>query len=201
MKNTSLKKMIFMALLSTIGYLMMTIAFPLPLLPVFLTLDFSDIPALIGTILFGPVSGIVIEGIKNLIHYILNGTPTVVPVGEVANFVTGSILIVVFNLIFKKSRTTRSLTIGMLFGTILMTILMTIANYYIIFPSYALFLGLSIDSAVAMAHSANHTIHNLFTLVILGVAPFNIVKGMILTIIMIPLYIRLKSYFKTYAIK
>ncbi|MFD2617161.1 ECF transporter S component [Terrilactibacillus laevilacticus] len=201
MKNTSLKKMIFIALLSTIGYLIMTIAFPLPLLPVFLTLDFSDIPALIGTVLFGPGSGIVIEAIKNLIHYIINGTPTVVPVGELANFVTGSILIVVFNLIFKKSRTTRSLTMGMLFGTILMTIIMTIANYYVIFPSYALFLGLSIDSAVAIAHSANHTIHNLFTLVILGVAPFNIIKGIILTIIMIPLYIRLKSYLKTYAIK
>ncbi|TCP29224.1 riboflavin transporter FmnP [Scopulibacillus darangshiensis] len=192
MKTTSLKQTVSVALLSAIAFLIMVFSFPMPLFPVFLTLDFSDVPAIVGTIMFGPVAGIVIEGLKNLLHYLLIGSATGVPVGELANFIAGSLLIVTGTWIYRKRKTTGSLIGGLLFGTVIMTIVMSIANYFIIFPSYAMFLGFGIDQAVAAANAANHSIHNLLTLIVFAVLPFNLLKGIILTVIIIPIYIRLR---------
>ncbi|RYL91513.1 ECF transporter S component [Sporolactobacillus sp. Y61] len=194
MKALSLKKMVLVSLLAALGFLIMLIAFPVPLFPVFLTMDFSDIPALIGAIILGPGAGIAIEAIKNILHVLLTGSLTVVPVGELANFTAGSILILVTWWFYKKKHTLFSLAEGMLVGTLIMTILMALANYYLIFPAYAVFLGLSIDSAVQMSQAANHNIQNLMTLIVYGVAPFNLLKGVVLTLLMIPLGARLKHF-------
>ncbi len=200
MKTQSLKRRITIALLSAISFLIMLISFPLPIFPVFLTLDFSDLPAIIGAIILGPFAGVAIEGLKNILHYLIVGSFTGVPVGEAANFVAGSIYILGGTWIYKKSRSSKSLFAGLLTGTVLMTILMGVLNYFFIFPAYAMFLGFSIDSAVAAAQSTNHQIHSLFTLIIFAILPFNLLKGIILTLIAVPVYNRLKGYFKSYAV-
>ncbi|GGL46191.1 ECF transporter S component [Sporolactobacillus putidus] len=194
MSRVSLKKMVSIALLSTIGFLIMLIAFPIPLLPGFLTMDFSDIPALIGALLLGPGAGVAIEAIKNILHILLMGSLTVVPVGELANFSAGSILTLVSWYFYHKKPSAASLAIGMAIGTLIMTAIMSIANYYVIFPSYALFLGFSVNMAVSQAQAVNHSIHSLLTLIVYSIMPFNIVKGAALTLLMIPVYARLRNY-------
>lgn len=170
-------------------------AFPIPLFPGFLTLDLSDIPALIGAILLGPGAGIAIEGIKNILHVLLVGSVfTAVPVGELANFAAGTILILVCTWLYRKKPSIQTLIAGMIAGTLMMTVIMAIANYYLIFPSYAMFLGFSINQAVAQAQAANHAIHNLLTLIVYSVLPFNLLKGFILTCVVIPVYARLRNY-------
>lgn len=72
MKNTKLSKLIKISLLAAIAYIIMYIAFPLPLFPAYLTFDFSDFPALLGTFSMGPLAGVAIELIKNLLHLVLN---------------------------------------------------------------------------------------------------------------------------------
>jgi riboflavin transporter FmnP len=200
MKTHALKRRITVALLSALSFLIMLISFPLPVFPVFLTLDFSDLPAIIGAILFGPLAGIAIEGLKNILHYLIVGSFTGVPVGEAANFLAGSFYILGGAWIYKKSRSTKSLFTGLLFGTVLMTLLMGVLNYYVIFPAYAMFMGFSIDNAVAVAQGANHQIHSLFTLIVFAILPFNLLKGMIMTLIAVPVYNRLKGYFRNYAV-
>lgn len=194
MMQSSLKKMILVSLLSAIGFLIMLIAFPVPMIPGFLTLDFSDLPALIGAMILGPIAGIAIELIKNILHVLLTGSLTVVPIGEMANFSAGSILILVSWLFYRKKRSLSALATGMIIGTLAMTIIMSVANYYLIFPGYALFLGFSINAAVSMAQSANHSIQNLLTLIVYGVAPFNLLKGIALTILIIPVFARLRGF-------
>ncbi|MCL1631085.1 ECF transporter S component [Sporolactobacillus sp. CPB3-1] len=192
--NASLKKLVLISLLAALGFLIMLIAFPVPLLPVFLTLDFSDLPALVGALILGPGAGIAIEAIKNCLHVLLAGSLTVVPVGEFANFVAGSIFIVVTWLFYRRKSTALSLLAGMGTATLLMTVIMAVVNYYLVFPGYALFLGLSVDAAVGMAQSANRSIHSLLTLIVYGVMPFNLLKGIILTLIMLPVSARLKKF-------
>lgn len=172
----------------------MLIAFPVPMLPGFLTLDFSDLPALIGAILLGPGAGILIEAIKNVLHVLLSSSLTVVPIGEMANFAAGSILIVISWLFYRRHYSLLSLSLGMIVGTLVMTVIMSVANYYIIFPGYAFFLGFSVNAAVGAAQAANHSIHSLITLIVYGVMPFNLLKGVALTLLILPVCLRLKSF-------
>ncbi|MFC7391779.1 ECF transporter S component [Scopulibacillus cellulosilyticus] len=197
MKKTSLKKTVTISLLSAIAILIQTISFPLPIFPAFLQMDFSDIPALIGGILFGPAAGVLIEALKNFLHYLISGSLTGVPVGEMSNFIAGSLFIIAGTWFYKRKKTASSLMYGLIFGTVFMSVVMTIANYFIIFPSYALFLGFTTDQAIAMSQSINHEIHSLFTLVIFAVLPFNLLKGIVLTVITVPIYSRIKSRIKT----
>ncbi|MCO7176019.1 ECF transporter S component [Sporolactobacillus kofuensis] len=194
MKTLSLKKLVLISLLSTLGFLIMLIAFPIPMFPVFLTMDFSDLPAIIGALILGPGAGIAIEAIKNILHVLLSGSLTVVPIGELANFTAGSIFILVTWGFYRRKSSIRSLVTGMVTATVIMTLIMSVVNYYLIFPGYALFLGLSVNTAVGIAQSANHSIHSLLTLIVYGIMPFNLLKGVALTLIMIPVSTRLKQF-------
>ncbi|PEZ05762.1 riboflavin transporter FmnP [Bacillus sp. AFS018417] len=182
-QQKSVVQMMSVAMLSSIAYLLMMLDFPLPGLPPFLQIDFSDVPALIAAITFGPISGVIVEGIKNVLYYGIQGDLTGVPVGEVANFVAGCLFILPASLLFRKHRTVKSLTIGLMFGTIMMTVIMSVLNYFIIFPAYTWFLG-----QPAMSNDAMRQI------IVAGILPFNIIKGIIVTIIFVPLFSRLKVW-------
>lgn len=198
MQNTkNLRRLITMSLLSAVGFLIMYIAFPLPLFPTFLKIDFSDIPALVGAIMYGPVAGVGIELLKNILHYFIKGSGTGVPVGEFANFLAGSVFIFVTSLVYMKIRSVKGLFVGMMAGAVTMTVVMALANYYIILPAYSMFLGLTIDDTVSFASQANGSITDLFTLIVYGIAPFNLVKGILVALLMVPLYQRLKPRLST----
>lgn len=196
MNTMSMKKTVLISLLATIGFLIMYLAFPLPLMPTFLTLDFSDLPALIGAIVLGPGAGIAIEAIKNVLHVLLVGSLTVVPIGELANFIAGSALILVCWFFYKRKPSFLSLAIGMVVGTLFMTAVMAVANYYIILPGYAMFLGISAESVISLSQAANHNINSLITYIVYGVMPFNLIKGIALTVLVLPVYARLKQSLK-----
>ncbi|MGF9966718.1 ECF transporter S component [Bacillus rhizoplanae] len=182
-QKKSVVQMVSVAMLSSIAYLLMMLDFPLPGLPPFLQIDFSDVPALIAAIMFGPISGVIVEGIKNVLYYGIQGDLTGVPVGEVANFVAGCLFILPASLLFRKHRTVKSLTTGLMLGVICMSLIMSVLNYFIIFPAYTLFLG-----QPAMSNDAMRQI------IVAGILPFNIIKGIILTIIFVPLFSRLKVW-------
>ncbi len=80
----------------------MLLNFPIPPFPNFLKIDFSDIPALIGTLIFGPIAGVLIELIKNILDYFMTGSETGVPVGHFANFISGLMFILPTYYIYNK---------------------------------------------------------------------------------------------------
>ena len=93
MKRNRLRVMVAVAMLSSIAYVLMLLNFPIPPFPAFLKIDFSDLPALIGALVFGPMAGIMIELLKNVLDYFMTGSETGIPVGHFANFMSGIIFI------------------------------------------------------------------------------------------------------------
>lgn len=174
MKQKDLTTYIKISLLSAIAVILMYIDFPvIPLFP-WLKIDLSEVPVLMGAFAFGPMTGIVIELIKNLLIIVFKGTYTGF-VGEVANFIVGISLVVPASTIYKRNKTKKSAIIGMIVGILILEIVGIIANVYFLLPAY----GMKMDSSQLMQY------------VTLGLLPFNGIKGIIVSISTYLLYKRL----------
>ncbi len=110
MKSSKLNKLVKISVLGTIGFLLMFIEIPIPIFPEFLKIDISDIPALVGGFALGPVAGILIEFMKNILHGIFKGST--VFVGEIANFLVGSVLVGISAYIYKRDKTKKGANSG-----------------------------------------------------------------------------------------
>ncbi|AIE60584.1 ECF transporter S component [Bacillus methanolicus] len=183
MKKRNTKTLVTVGMLSTIAYVLMLLNFPIPPFPSFLLIDFSDIPALIASLVFGPVAGIFVELIKNILDYFMKGSPTGVPVGHIANFAAGIIFILPTWYVYTKLKTKKGMTIALVTGTIVMAVLMSILNYFVILPAYTFFLNAPAMSSPEMRQ-----------LVVTAILPFNIVKGLLLSIVFMLIFSRLQSW-------
>ncbi|WP_180808752.1 ECF transporter S component [Staphylococcus sp. 17KM0847] len=175
------RQLIIIGVLSAISFILMFIKFPLPFLPPYLTLDFSDVPALLATFTLGPIAGVLVEFIKNLLNFFFYMAD---PIGPLANFLAGSSLLLTAYSIYRKKRTTRMLILGLVAGTLIMTLVLSIMNYFVLLPLYGLIMNLS-DVA-----------QNLKVIVTAGIIPFNLIKGCIVSILFLMLYNRLKDVLK-----
>lgn len=180
MRKMNIRMLTTVGLLSTLSYLLMLLNFPIPPFPSFLMIDFSDIPALIAAIIFGPLAGIMVELVKNILDFFMTGSPTGVPVGHLANFVAGITFILPVYYVYKKFESKKGLTFALVAGTVFMAVMMSVLNYYIILPAYTLFLN-------APAMSAPETKQ----MVISAILPFNIVKGILMAVIFMLIYSRI----------
>lgn len=177
MNNKKLRRMILIAILGSISTVLMQLNFPMPAMPTFLKIDFSEIPAVLAIMTMGPVAGIAVELLKNVLHWFLSGSPTGVPVGEIANFATGILFIMPIYLIFKKVQNTKGLTAGLIVGTVSMAVGMSALNYFVFLPMYTYFLNMPAYTGDAM-----------FNVIVLGILPFNLIKGIMLMVISLLLY-------------
>ena len=177
------KRLITISMLSAIAFILTFLKFPLPFLPPYLTLDFSDVPTLLATFIFGPLSGLLVALIKNILNFLFNIGD---PVGPVANFLAGaSFLLPAYFVSHRKQYSSRrSLIIGLVAGTIAMTIVLSILNYFVLLPLYGMIFNLG------------DVFTNLKVIILSGIIPFNIIKGCVISIIFILLYRRLKKVLK-----
>jgi len=182
------------SILSSIGYILIFISVPLPMLfPEFLKVDISDLPALLGGIALGPMAGVTIAFFKNLLQFI-TGMSTTGGVGEFANFLIGGSFVFTVSYIYSKKRDVAGVIIGLISGIIVMTIVGCIANYFIILPFYSK-IGWSIDAVVAMGSAINPAINNKLSFVIWIIAPFNILKSGIMSLLTLPMYKKTEKIF------
>lgn len=187
MKNSKLNTLIKISLLSAIAFLLMFIELPIPIFPDFLKIDISDLPALIGAFALGPVPAIIIELLKNILHGIFKGSNTAF-IGEMANFIVGSIMVFTAGIIYKKNKTKKGALIGLAVGTIVMSIGAGIFNYFILLPLYEKVLGFPIAAVVGMGAKLNPSITGLFTFIIWSIIPFNLIKGLVVSIVSAAVY-------------
>lgn len=171
------KYFVTIGMLSSIGFLLHLLNFPIPPFPAFLKVDFSDMPALLAVITMGPVAGILVELFKNVLDWLFTGTETGVPVGHIANFTTGVLFIMPVYMVFNRFKSVSGLITGLIAGTLVMAVGMSFLNYAVFLPMYTYFLGM--DQVVGDA---------LYVMIIKGILPFNIIKGIIITVIMVLLY-------------
>ena len=125
------KTMVKISVLGVISFILMFFEIPIPwLAPTFMKIDISDLPSLIGAFAIGPMAGVMVQFLKNLLNVLIEGTTTAA-VGELANFVVGSVFAFSAGLIYHRKKTFNRAVIGLVVGTIAMTIVITLANYYI----------------------------------------------------------------------
>ena len=178
------------AMLGAVAGVLMNLEFPIPFLaPSFYQLDFSEVPVMVGTFAMGPVAGILIELVKILVHLVTKGTMTA-GVGDVANFLFGCAYVVPAGLIYrfhhKKSRA--HAVAGMAVGTVLTAILACFVNAFVLLPAYAAAFGMPMDALVGMGSAVNKAITSLPTFVLFAVVPFNIIKGVVVSLVTMLLY-------------
>lgn len=146
----------------------------LPFMPPFLKFDFSEIPVLIGSFVLGPVYGVVIELIKNLIHLPVSATAGI---GEMSNFLTGSIYVFTAGMIYSKHRTRKGAIAAMLIATASLAVIAVPLNYFVTLPLYVTVLGYTTEKIVEMSNGVNPLITDKLTLIFWGFVPFNLFKG------------------------
>ncbi|WP_229713167.1 ECF transporter S component [Macrococcus hajekii] len=162
------KKLILISMLSAVSFVLMFLKFPLPFLPPYLTIDFSDLPALIGLFTVGPAGAVIIELIKNLLNFAV--TPAD-PIGPIANFIAGSSFLLTVALLKKKN-----VWLALLTGALVMTVVMSVMNYFVLLPMYGMIMNLSDITT------------NLKTIVTAGIIPFNIIKGLLVSILFVLIF-------------
>src|SRR5690625_87060 len=181
MKSSHLLKLIIFALLGTISFVLFFLNFPLPLLPPYLKVDFGDVPALIGALILSPVAGVIIIAIKNILYLIIGGGD---PVGVVSNFLAAVMFVLPVAIIYHRVKSVKSIVSGLVTGTIIMAIGMSILNYIVLLPIYALFMGMEEMKIEAVKRAA----------VIYGILPFNLLKGLLVGLIFVPVFVKLRVW-------
>ncbi|MGB4660351.1 MAG: ECF transporter S component [Mobilitalea sp.] len=194
-KVLSTRGITVISLLSAISIILMLFEIPLWFAPVFYKIDFSEVPVLIGAFTLGPIAGVMIELVKILLNLMINGTETAF-VGEIANFIIGCMLVVPSAMIYHRKRTRKAALQGLLVGTLVFVIAGCLLNAYVLLPSYAQIFGMPIDSLIAMGTAVNPSINSLSTFILFAVAPFNIIKGVLVSIITFLLYKKVSTVIK-----
>lgn len=196
-KLFSAKGMTVMALLAALATVLMLFEIPLWFAPSFYKIDFSEVPVLIGAFALGPIAGVIIELLKIILNLLINGSDTAL-VGETANFILGCALVVPSAIIYQNKKTKKSAIIGMGVGTVALTITGCLLNAYVLLPFYAKAFGMPMDALIGMGTVVNPAINNMQTFILLAVAPFNLLKGTVVSIITAILYKHVSPIIKGY---
>lgn len=169
--KSNINKTVKVSLLVGVAFILMFIE--LPIIPIFpwLKMDISDVPALMGAFAFGPLTGILIEFLKVVMHFLLTGSSTG-GVGEVANFMIGVSFVAPAAFIYWRNKSKKTAILGMIVGLIAMEVVAIVANIYFLLPVY----GMKMAPAELMEY------------VTIGLLPFNTIKGVVLSVLTYMLY-------------
>lgn len=196
-RHQSLRYVAKVGILAAMATVLMFLEFPLPFLaPEFYKLDFSEVPVLIGSFALGPLSGVLIELLKNLLKFLITGSSTA-GVGELSNFLTGCVFILPAALFYRVKKTRRGALLGLLLGGALFVAVGAVANYFVLIPLYSRLYGLPLDAIVGMGNAIHPAITDLRMLVLLAVVPFNLVKAVLDAVITFFLYKRVSFLLHT----
>ena len=195
-KNKMSVKMITQAgMLGAIAVVLMLFEIPLPFAPAFYEIDFSEVPVLVGAFAMGPLAGLLIEFVKILLNLLINGTTTA-GVGEIANFLIGISFCLPASLIYRKMHSKKGAIVGLASGTLIMTAAGCFLNAYVLLPAYAKAFEMPIDALVGMGTAVNAKITDLFTFVVFAVAPFNLLKGVLVSLVVVLIYKKVSPILK-----
>lgn len=190
---TKANKITYTAVFAAIATVLMYFEFPLPFMPPFLKVDLSGAVVLIGAFIFGIGPAITMIGIKDLIHLTQSQTGGS---GELADFLMLSTLVIVAVLIYRAHKTRKMAAIGCVVGSVAMACMGMLTNYFLIIPFYSA-VGMPIDQILALCATINPSINGMGAYLLVGVLPFNLIKGAILTVITMLAYKKLSTFIKS----
>lgn len=189
------------ATLSAIAFILMFIEISIPLIPAFIKFDISDLPALFGTFALGPVYGVIIELIKNILHILVKGTASAY-IGELSNFLLGSVFCLTAGLIYYFRKSKKFALISCLVGSVIMAIISLPINYFIVYPAYVVCYHLPLEAIIGMyceifgKTAVVPTDNALFNCLLIFNVPFTFCKGIIDSVICMIVYKPLSNSLK-----
>ena len=180
----------YTAIFAALAGVLMFIEIPLFFAPSFYKIDLSEIPVLICTFYLGPVAGVAAELLKVMVKLLLKGTSTAF-VGDFANFAVGCSFVLPASMVYHFRPGRRAALVGMLIGTLVMTVLGSAFNAVYLLPKFAALYGMPLEAIIGMGTKINPSITSVTTLVLFAVVPFNLLKGVIDSLLTFLLYKRI----------
>ena len=172
-------KLTVTAMLSAVAFILMFIEFPTPaLIPSFVKLDISDLPELLAAFSLGPVYGVAVTFLKNLLHIVFKGTSSAY-VGELCNFLLGAVFSLVAGFIYQRKKSRKSALIGAIIGAALMAIVSVPMNYYVVYPAYVVCYGMPLEAIIGMYQAILPSADSLIKCLTIFNMPFTFCKGML----------------------
>ncbi len=191
MKTSKIRNLTMIGMLSAVAFILMFLEFPVPFMPSFIKMDVSEIPALIGAFALGPVQGVAICLIKNLLHLMKTSSGGV---GELSNFLLGAMFVFVAGVVYKKGKNRKSALIGSLIGAFAMGVFSVVSNYFLVYPVYTKFMPME---AIIAAYQAIYSgVNSLLQCLVIFNMPFTIVKGLLDVAVTFLVYKRLSPIIK-----
>lgn len=161
-------------MLSAVAFILMFLDFSVPFMPAFIEMDISELPALIGAFSFGPVCGVIVCLVKNLMHLLITTTGGV---GEISNFILGAVFVFPAGWIYKRKKTRKRAFFGSLAGAVFMALVSVISNYFIVYPFYTMIMPM--EEIVGMYQAIVPGVNGLLECLIVFNMPFTFFKGML----------------------
>lgn len=188
------RRVSYVAVFSAIAAILMFLEIPLFFAPSFYKIDLSELPVLICAFYMGPVSGVVCELLKILLKLLLKGTSTAY-VGDFANFLVGCAFILPAAVLYPLHKSRRGAIFALAAGTVSLTVFGSLFNAWYLIPRFAELYGMPLDAIIGMGTIVNSAIHDLSTLVLFAVVPFNLLKGALVSLLTFLLYKRIERLF------
>ncbi len=196
-KTSAARRAASVGLLSAISAVLMLIELPMPFAPSFYKLDLSELPIMIGAYAFGPSVGVLIEFIKIILKLFMKGTSTAF-VGELANFAVGSSFIIPAATLYYANRTKKNALKSCVLGTICITVFGTAFNAVYLLPAFAKLYGMPLEAILEMGAKVNPLAgdNNIVTFVLACVAPLNLIKGTVISLLTLLIYKKISPVLK-----
>lgn len=185
MKNKKVRVITGTAMLTAVAAVLQFIEVSIPIMPSFIKLDFSDLPEIIGAFAYGPVAGVLIALLKNIIHLPFSNS---MYIGELSNFILGAVFALTAGLIYKRKKTKKTAFIAGATGAFAMAAVSTVTNYFVIYPLYYNVLGFPEEAVLQMYQVILPSVKSILQALIIFNVPFTFVKGLISVLISMVIY-------------
>lgn len=192
-KKINVRKIAGTGVLSALAYVLMFLEFPIPMfIPNFIKFDVSELPALIASFAYGPVSGVFVCLIKNLLNLLIKSSTG--GVGELSNFILGALFVIPAGILYKYCKTRSAAALGSILGALLSAILSFFTNYYVVYPIYTKFMPM--EAIIGAYKAILPSVDSLKEALIIFNVPFTFCKFAIVTVVTFIIYKRISPILK-----
>ena len=181
------RKLTVTAMLSAVAFVLMFLDFPIPMImPSFVKMDFSDLPELLGAFALGPMYGVLISLIKNLIHLLLASSTG--GVGELCNFLFGAVFAWVAGFVYQRNKSRRTAVLGAVLGAAAMAVVSVPLNYFLTYPAYVVIYGMPLDVIIGMYQAILPSAGGLLECLVIFNMPWTLAKGLLDAVLCLLIY-------------
>ena len=191
-QSNKIRAIAVIGIMSAVAAVLQFLEFPIPLMPAFIKFDFSDLPGLITAFAFGPIAGILVSLLKNVIHLLVTQSGGV---GELANFIIAAFFTGTAGLVYKLGKSRKGALLASLAGSFTSAMAGIAANYFIIYPIYYK-IAMPEEAILGMYQSILPSVDSIIKSLLIFNLPFTFIKGLIISCICFLIYKKISPILK-----